>query len=134
MNKREAQEEGLVLVNGNIYREFFSGSSHKEELKEHIKKVKKQYGVRIVMVTEANGSGYNRYIKHETYAEPILLDYLFLEKSEQEKASLERERIKLEAEYREKLNALESKEISFFTKCQIAAANIEARKMLSKKK
>lgn len=129
MNRREAKEEGLVLVNDNIYREFYSGNSHKEALKEHIKKVRKQYNVRIVMITETSGSGFNRYIKHETYAEPILLDYLFMGKAEEEKASLEKERIKLEAEYREKLNALESKEISLFTRLQIAAANIEARKV-----
>lgn len=133
MNRREAKEEGLVLVNDNIYREFYSGNSHKEALKEHIKKVRKQYGVRIVVVTEISGSGYNRYVKHETYAEPILLDYLFLEKAKEEKDALEKERIKLEAEYKIKLNELESKEISLSTRLQVASANVEKREKEKKK-
>lgn len=134
MNKREAKEEGLVCVPGNIYHEFYNGSSNKESLKEHIKNVRKKYGVRIIMITESSGSGFNRYVIHDTFAEPILLDYLLIEKAEEEKKKLENERIKLEAEYREKLNTLESKEIAFFTKLQVAAANIETRKMLLKKK
>lgn len=53
---------------------------------------------------------------------------------EEEKKKLDYERIKIEEEYKAKLDAMESKEIAFFTKLQVAAANIETRETLLKKK
>jgi len=122
MNKREAREQGLK----EIHPYNFSGfSNNREELKLKIKELRKKYNVRIVLVS--TGSGYNRYVENRAFAEPILCDYLFLEKAEEKAAKLEEERKRIDEEYRIKLEDLELKHLKFNREYLIAKENIEKR-------
>ena len=128
MNRRDAEAEGLVSINDNVYRNFWGGD--KEKLKEVIKSYRKKYNVRIILVSTQTGSGYHRSFRNQAYAEPILIDYLVLEQEEAEKKELENERIKLETEYRLKLQDLEEKERKFFNKINFAMININERERI----
>jgi hypothetical protein len=126
MTSQEARENGLVCVPSGLYHDF---SGHdKEKLKENIKIARKKYGVRIVLSSTTTGSGYHRSVRNEAYAEPIFLDYLMLERANEDTAILENERAKLEAEYQTKRDDLEGRFISLRTKLAVAANNVEMHK------
>ena len=124
MDKRQAMREGLVEVQPYNYRKF---SVLKDELKIAIAEARKKYNVRIVLVSTQSGSGYHRSFIHRAYAEPVLLDYLFLEQAEAEEVKFENERIKIEEEYRCKLEDIEKRHRDFFEKVLIAKSNVKKR-------
>lgn len=132
MNRRDAEAEGLVSINDNVYHNFWGGD--KEKLKEVIKSYRKKYNVRIILVSTQTSGGYHRSFRNQAYAEPILIDYLVLEQVEErkkklaeERIRLAEERIRLEEEYRIKLEDLEKRHKDLFEETMVARSNINKR-------
>lgn len=132
MNAREARNEGLVEISAYNFPEFSGHSSYKEQLKEKIKETRKKYGVKIVMVPYQSGSGFSKYFSNKAFAEPILIDYLMLERANEDTTILENKRAELEAEYQAKRDDLEGRFISLRTKLAVAANNVEMHKKVLK--